>query len=531
MLMTPPLCSTNRYLWVQTGQRVTSDGFRKQFEMTMANYCACDIKPSSYRQMAIGIGREHIHPQNFIEDNTADEAAHHSGHTAHGHYGIVEGDLPFLTADKIWRFRAFDREWHNILGVGMRQPPRPLRLLASDPHPSSCPQPPDSSLASPLTLAGPAGGVPVTQRLVEELSELVLGRVSELLLAEVQRTLMDKLVPALIEKLSVHMHPTLAVSSESGANTAEIGPESVQCQPLSLGDSSQGGGGDFQWTPIPVAASGASPNTTITSPPSDDIRSFLPLSSFSASTLSSSSSPIHGASDPAASVTGIWESSQRQSSQQSLPSTWAGSVKAVNVPPPQRRVGAIMANQRDEESHVEEGGGTHSLPAVGSKAPTTLHQHSHQHPHHDRTALIPSGPGAPTSYTEAAPPELDSESDLASRARSGIRLLFQDSKALEKSHKQLEYIMACILCQEDIMVILPTGGGKSAGWQVPAKLDPQRVSVVVTPYVSLLQDQLRSAEERGIKAQQFLASTPTLRENVQLVFIQPETVTSQAFKV
>ena len=119
------------YLWVQNGQRVTPEAFSRRFELTMGEYCDCKIKPSLYRQMAVGIGREHILPQHFVEDSTIDEAAHHGGPVAYSHYGIVERDLPHLTADTIWRHRDVDKEWHNIVGVGKHQPPQPLRLLAT----------------------------------------------------------------------------------------------------------------------------------------------------------------------------------------------------------------------------------------------------------------------------------------------------------------------------------------------------------------------------------------------------------------
>ena len=82
------------------------------------------------------------------------------------------------------------------------------------------------------------------------------------------------------------------------------------------------------------------------------------------------------------------------------------------------------------------------------------------------------------------------------------------------------------------MVVLPTGGGKSAGWLVPAKLDKNRVSVIVTPYTAVLNDQLRVAERANVIAQKFTAKTGIdgLREDVQLVFVQPETARSKPFK-
>ena len=225
-------------------------------------------------------------------------------------------------------------------------------------------------------------------------------------------------------------------------------------------------------------------------------------------------------------------------------------IEAVGACQPQRQAGAvtvaIAANQTDglEGVHIEEGD---PLPVVtGSKASTaTLHQYSHWHlgPHRDYgsvgSVLVPSKSRASTSRTGAAPSDPDSEpysttfvrSSLESKARLGLDLLFSDDGALEKSKEQLEYIVACIQCQNDLAVVLPTGGGKSAGWQVLAKLYPESISVIVTLYTLLLEDQLRSARARGIVAMQFTAAPGTsLSEKVQLVFVQPETAQTTAFK-
>ena len=90
VLTVSPFCFTNSYIWVQSGQRVTSDNFRNRFETTMGCYFACPIMLHSYRQMAISIAWEHIPLYLSAEDNTIDEAAYHGGPTAHAHYRIVE---------------------------------------------------------------------------------------------------------------------------------------------------------------------------------------------------------------------------------------------------------------------------------------------------------------------------------------------------------------------------------------------------------------------------------------------------------
>src|SRR5215218_840070 len=60
---------------------------------------------------------------------------------------------------------------------------------------------------------------------------------------------------------------------------------------------------------------------------------------------------------------------------------------------------------------------------------------------------------------------------------------------------QLE-AMRAVLSGRDALVVLPTGAGKSAVYQVPAALLPGP-TVVISPLLALQQDQLASLNDRG----------------------------------
>lgn len=64
--------------------------------------------------------------------------------------------------------------------------------------------------------------------------------------------------------------------------------------------------------------------------------------------------------------------------------------------------------------------------------------------------------------------------------------------------KQLE-IISSALDGLDVLAILPTGGGKSVCFQVPA-LMKEGIAIVVTPLVALMKDQVQNLNSRGIKA-------------------------------
>jgi ATP-dependent DNA helicase RecQ len=60
-------------------------------------------------------------------------------------------------------------------------------------------------------------------------------------------------------------------------------------------------------------------------------------------------------------------------------------------------------------------------------------------------------------------------------------------------------VVVGVLAGRDVLAVLPTGGGKSICYQVPALLLPG-TTVVVSPLISLMQDQVTALERRGIAA-------------------------------
>ena len=62
-----------------------------------------------------------------------------------------------------------------------------------------------------------------------------------------------------------------------------------------------------------------------------------------------------------------------------------------------------------------------------------------------------------------------------------------------------EQVISEALAGRDVLAMLPTGGGKSVCFQVPG-LMRDGISLVITPLIALMKDQVQNLEARGIRA-------------------------------
>ncbi|WP_054113447.1 DNA helicase RecQ [Marinagarivorans algicola] len=80
----------------------------------------------------------------------------------------------------------------------------------------------------------------------------------------------------------------------------------------------------------------------------------------------------------------------------------------------------------------------------------------------------------------------------------------------DKFRGQQEAIVEAVTGGDDALVIMPTGGGKSLCYQIPALLRPG-VAIVVSPLIALMQDQVEALRALGVRAG-YLNSTLSSRE-------------------
>ena len=109
----------------------------------------------------------------------------------------------------------------------------------------------------------------------------------------------------------------------------------------------------------------------------------------------------------------------------------------------------------------------------------------------------------------------------------------KENFGFEKFRPNQEEIINCILSGQDTLAIMPTGGGKSICFQLPA-LVFDGITVVISPLIALMKDQVDSLKANGISACYINSSQSqdeqqihiqNLREgNIKLVYLAPESL-------
>lgn len=101
-----------------------------------------------------------------------------------------------------------------------------------------------------------------------------------------------------------------------------------------------------------------------------------------------------------------------------------------------------------------------------------------------------------------------------------------------------EEVVDCILANQDVLTILPTGGGKSLCYQLPTLL-MNGTTVVISPLIALMQDQIKALNDLNISAEMISSATSNdensftlqklLNEELKFIYVAPERFTSNEF--
>ena len=99
-----------------------------------------------------------------------------------------------------------------------------------------------------------------------------------------------------------------------------------------------------------------------------------------------------------------------------------------------------------------------------------------------------------------------------------------------------EEIMETVIAGKDALVLMPTGGGKSLCYQIPALARPG-CGIVISPLIALMQDQVNAMRELGVRASYLNSTQDThtaseveralLEGELDLLYIAPERLTQR----
>ncbi|MGL6024742.1 MAG: RecQ family ATP-dependent DNA helicase, partial [Cetobacterium sp.] len=104
--------------------------------------------------------------------------------------------------------------------------------------------------------------------------------------------------------------------------------------------------------------------------------------------------------------------------------------------------------------------------------------------------------------------------------------------------KGQEVIIDYALSKNDTLGVLPTGGGKSICYQIPALLNPN-LTIVISPLISLMKDQVDSLKYVGVNAgvlnstlnkDEYISLISGIRnKSIKLLYIAPERLNNENF--
>jgi ATP-dependent DNA helicase RecQ len=120
-----------------------------------------------------------------------------------------------------------------------------------------------------------------------------------------------------------------------------------------------------------------------------------------------------------------------------------------------------------------------------------------------------------------------------------IRALLRGAYGIEQLRDGQRRVIDSVLAGRDTLAVMPTGSGKSLCYQIPAAL-LDGVTVVVSPLISLMQDQLERLEEAGVDSAAQINSSLTRSEqqaaldglceaSKDLIFCTPERLATPEF--
>lgn len=127
---------------------------------------------------------------------------------------------------------------------------------------------------------------------------------------------------------------------------------------------------------------------------------------------------------------------------------------------------------------------------------------------------------------------------IQKRTNSWINFPFCSNTSATAASAPVEQVVDAIVSGQDVLGVMPTGAGKSVCYQVPAMLMPG-LTLVISPLISLMQDQVAALEEEGVHAACTNSALPeglystilraALEGDYKILYVAPERLLTDSF--
>ncbi|MFI4918702.1 MAG: DNA helicase RecQ [Legionellales bacterium] len=126
----------------------------------------------------------------------------------------------------------------------------------------------------------------------------------------------------------------------------------------------------------------------------------------------------------------------------------------------------------------------------------------------------------------------------SSTANKNALTVLKDYFGFDSFRAPQEEIINDVIAGHDVLVLMPTGGGKSLCYQIPSLVRPG-VGIVVSPLIALMEDQVTALKLQGIRAAHYNSSLNSSEarqvlaqlhnDELDLLYVAPERLLSSSF--
>ena len=504
------------YLYVERGERVSSKDFGQYFTTITAQYMNVPLLMSYYRHAAIAIKREFIdaiyHITSTHDDEVGDLLSGHSTPTARRIYATKYGDLPFLTTDAIREYINFCMRWHQVMGYGDGPIPLPLQMLRK--------------------VADSDGKLDVAflrETIYSTVRESVRDEIKEVVREELQN-LASSIGASFLPKRNIETLHVIGSSLPLKRSAESDEERDVKRLRIWKKEPLQD---NIPSNSLPLKRSMESSveinfkRSRTQEPSLLEFKKQKPcLPPFRVLQRRNNSQRTQNSQNPSLPPFRILErpknSQKAQNSQNFV--IWNRGKEPAPAPSHQPEyVENIDVQVQDSSQPV-----AINLEYVSPVKPKLRPQ----------TPPTPSPP-VPTnkSSVHALPPYFGSQPVSATPQKplvnplSALRKCYKNPSMEFKSDEQKELIQLVLERTHDVIAVMPTGGGKSAAFEVPAATEVRFQTVVVVPFVSIARDILQRNAKLGIPTCQWNAKMdwPSVRK-AKLVLVVYESAASKKFE-